>query len=69
MFDVPVSTSTYDITTLKIHWNSVLLTPGSRYLVVDVKNFYLYNQISKHEFYNISIRFIPQDIIDKYNVI
>ena len=67
-FDGPVSTPTSDITTSKMHWNSVISTPGSRYLVVDAKHFYLNNVMSKHEFYKISISLIPQAVIDEYDL-
>ena len=51
-----------------MHWNIVISTPGSKYLVVDVKNFYLKNIMAKHEYYNISISLIPQEFIDEYNL-
>ena len=60
----PGSTPTSNITTSKLHWKSVISTPGSRYLVVDVKNFYLNNIMVKHEYYKISISLIPQEVID-----
>ena len=59
-FDGPVSTPTSDLTTSKMHWNSVILTPGSKYLVVDVKNFYLNNAMAKYEYYKIYLSLIPQ---------
>ena len=67
-FEGLVSTPTSNLTTSKIHWNSVILTPGTKYLVVDVNHFYLNNLMSKHEYYNIALSRIPQDIIDKYNL-
>ena len=63
-FDGPVSTPTSDFTTSKLHWNSVISNPGSKYLVVDFKNFYLNNIMAKHEYYNIAISLIPQEVID-----
>ena len=61
----PVSTPISDLTTSKIHWNSAPSTPGSKYLVVDIKNFYLNNPMSRNEFYKIAIILITKDIIDK----
>ena len=49
-FDGPVSTPIYNLTTSKLHWKSVISTPGSKYLVVDVKNFYLSNIMAKNEY-------------------
>ena len=51
--DGPVSTPTADLTTDKIHWNSVLSTPDRKYLIIDVKNLYLNNSIKKYGYYNI----------------
>ena len=41
--DSPVDTATptADLTSIKLLWNSVISTPGSRYVTMDVKNFYL----------------------------
>ena len=64
----PVSNPTSNLTTSKLHWNSVISTPGSRYLVVDVKNFYLNNVMAKNEFYNIYISLIPKEVIDEYYI-
>ena len=54
----PVSTPTSDIKTSKIHWNSIILTLLSKYLVVDVKHIYLNNIMAKHEYYKIAISLI-----------
>ena len=68
-FDRPVSTPKSDITTSKLHWNSVILTTGFKYLMVDFNKFYLNNIMVKHEIYNIAIVLIPQEGIDEYNLI
>ena len=68
-FDGTVSTQTSDLTTSKLHWNSVISTLGAKYLVFDIKKFYLYNPMSKQEYYMIAISLIPQDIIDNYNLV
>ena len=53
----------------KLHYNSVLSTPDGKYLIVDVKNFYLKNPMNKAENYNIALKIMPQYIIDKYYLI
>ena len=67
-FDGPFSTPKSDLTTSKLHWNSIISTPDSRYLVVDINNFCLRNPMSKHEYYSIALSLIPQYIINKYNL-
>eukprot|EP00957_Ditylum_brightwellii_P129965 9912544-Ditylum_brightwellii.AAC.1 len=36
-----VATNTADLITTKILWNSILSTPGAKYVCIDIKNFYL----------------------------
>ena len=67
-FEGPVSTPTSELTASKLCWNSVISTPGVKYLVVDVKNFHLNNPMSNHEYYKIALSLIPQDVIYKYNL-
>ena len=67
-FGGPLSTPTSDLTTSKLHWNSVISTPGAKYHVVDVNNFYLNNAMTNHEYYSISLSLILQDVIEKYNL-
>ena len=67
-FDILVSTPTSDLTTSKQHCNSIILTPGNKYLVFNIKNFYLNNPVFNYEYYKIALSLIPQDIIDNYNL-
>ena len=64
-----VSTPNSDTTTAKIVINSSISTPKSKYLVGDVKNFYLGTIMTHYEYLRISITVIPQDIIDQYNLL
>ena len=68
-YEGPVSTPTSYLTTSKLHWNSVLSTLDGKYFIVDVKNFYLNNPMKKLEYLNIVLKIIPQEIIDKYDLL
>ena len=46
-YNSPVSTPTSYLTTSKLHWNSALSIPNGKYLIVDVKNFYLKIQLRR----------------------
>ena len=46
----PVSIPTADLTTDKIHCNSILSTADGKYLIVDVNNFYLNNPTRKKKY-------------------
>ena len=58
-YDGPVSTPTDDLTTAKLHWNSVLSTSDGKYLIFDVKNFYLNNPMNKAEYLKIALKILP----------
>ena len=64
-----VSNPTADLTTAKLHWNSIISISYGKYPVVDVKNFYLENPMKKAKYYKIVLKLIPQEIIDKCDLI
>jgi hypothetical protein len=63
-----VSTKAADLTTLKILFNSVVSTPGAKFLAVDIKNFYLGTPMERFEYMRIAINLIPDEIIEEYNL-
>mgnify|MGYP000332240842 CR=1 FL=1 len=44
-----VSTKTADLTTAKILFNSVLSTPGAKFMGIDLKNFYLNTPLARYD--------------------
>ena len=68
-YKVPVFTPTSYLKTAKLHWNSVLSTPDGKYLIFDVNNLYLNNPMKKAEYLRIALKIIPQEIIDKYDLL
>jgi len=63
-----VGTPTADLTLVKMHVNSVISTPGARYMTLDVKNFYLNTPMVRYEYVRIKIDDIPEEIIVEYNL-
>jgi hypothetical protein len=55
--------------TTKILINSVISTKGERFLVVDIKNFYLNTPLGRFEYVVINLSSLPQDIIDEYGLL
>ena len=49
-------------------WNSVISTPGSRYICADVKKFYLETPLDRYEYMRMPVKLIPQEFIDLYNL-
>jgi hypothetical protein len=70
LIDYPgdVSTKTADLVTAKILWNSVLSTPGARYMAIDVKNFYLGTPLDRPEYLRFHMDLIPEEIKIAYKL-
>ena len=63
-----VSTETADLTTAKILFNSIISTPNERFLGLDIKNFYLNNDMERYEYMKITVELIPEEIMKRYNL-
>jgi hypothetical protein len=63
------STRTSGLTTSKILINSVISTLGAKFLVIDINNFYLNTPLGRFEYMVISLSSLPQETIDKYDLI
>jgi hypothetical protein len=59
-----ITTTTTDITTTKLLFNSVVSTPNGRFMTIDLKDFYLCSDLPKYECVRIPIYMIPPSIID-----
>jgi hypothetical protein len=62
------STKTADMTTIKTLVNSTISTRDARFMTGDLKDFYLGTPLDRFEYIRIPIKFIPQVIIDLYNL-
>ena len=56
------------MTLFNCHANSIILTPGARYIMVDIKDFYLNTPMKKPEYMRLKITDIPDKIIEQYNL-
>jgi hypothetical protein len=63
------SARTAGLTTSKILINSVISTLGAKFLVIDIKNFYLNTPLGRFEYMVINLSSLPQETIDKYDLI
>jgi hypothetical protein len=63
------STRTAGLTTAKILINSVISTLRSKFLVIDIKKFYLNTPLGRFEYMVINLSSLPQETIDKYDLI
>jgi hypothetical protein len=63
------STRTAGLTTAKILTNSVISTPGAKFLVIDINNFYLNTPLGRFEYMVINLSSLPQEKIEKYDLV
>ncbi len=57
-----------DITTAKLHWNSMLSTPGAKYMCLDIKNFYRSTPLNRFEYLQIPFALFPLRIVEHYSL-
>ena len=46
----PTSTKTAGLETVKIHWNSILSTPGAKWIHMDISNMYINTLLDQFEY-------------------
>jgi hypothetical protein len=63
-----LTTRTADITTSKLHWNSVLSTQKAKYMCLDLKSFYLLAPLERYEYMRIPIGMFPTWTIKQYDL-
>ena len=63
-----VTTRTVDLTTTKIHLNSVVSTPDSIFAVLDIGSFYLNTPLERPEYARIAAKYLPDTVMEKYNL-
>ena len=64
-----LTTPTSTITTAKCLFNSVVSTPEAKCVLANIKQIYVNNALPDPEYMKFHISTIPQEIIDKYNLL
>ena len=59
---------TADMLVAKILFNSVVFTKNSKFMTMDISNFYLMIPLKRPEYIRISIKDITDDIINEYKL-
>jgi len=57
-----------NIVRTKIFWNSVLSTLNTRFMTLDIKDFYLLHDLAEYEYIFIPLDLIPEEFIAKYKL-
>ncbi len=63
-----LTTRTADMTTAKLHWNSVLSTLNAKYMCLDIGNFYLSATLDRNEYMKMPLKLFPPWIIEQYDL-
>ena len=58
-----VSTPTVDLITAKLLFNSVISTPGARFVTLDLKNFYLKTPLPQPRYMHMQLSLLPDKIV------
>ena len=63
-----VATLTAEILLAKILFNSVISTPGARFMTMDISNFYLMTPLLRPEYIRVRLSDMPEEIIQEYKL-
>ena len=61
-------TPTADLITVKIMFNSVISMPNPKFMMINIKDFYLMTPMDRYEYFCIKLELFPPDIIDEYRL-
>eukprot|EP00804_Cyclotella_cryptica_P013004 CCRYP_002334-RA/>CCRYP_002334-RA protein AED:0.29 eAED:0.29 QI:0/0/0/1/1/1/2/0/658 len=61
-----VATPTAEMLTAKLLFNSVISTPGAKFMTMDISNFYLMTPLPRPEYLRLKLSDIPTEIIREY---
>ena len=62
------STETAGLTTAKLLFNSVISTPGARFMTFDISNMYLNTPLKDYQYMRFHIDTIPDEVIHEYSL-
>ena len=62
------ATATASLTTLKILLNSVISTPGARFITLDIKNYYYNTPMEVYEYMRLQLDVIPKEVVAQYDL-
>jgi hypothetical protein len=63
-----VSTATAKLTRAECLLNSTIPTPDARFMVADIKDFYLNTPIERYEYMGLPLSIIPDEIVQQYSL-
>ena len=68
MYPRDCGTPTVDLLTIKLLLNSIISSPGAKFLMIDIKNFYLNTPMERFEYMRLKLSDLPEDFVEQYNL-
>ena len=62
-------TPTANLLTVKLRLNSVILTENSRFMTMDIKDFYLNTPMACYEYMHLRLADMPDNVIEHYKLL
>lgn len=62
-------TPTADLFTVKMFFNSIVSTPGAKFMAIDLSNFYLNTPLKRPEYIKLKLENFPEDVIEEYGLL
>jgi hypothetical protein len=63
-----VGTPTADMQLVKLLFNSIVSTPGAKFMSLDISNFYLETPMKRYEYMRMKLQDIPDEIVEQYKL-
>ncbi len=61
-------TPTTDLLTVKLLLNSIISTPNEKFMIMDIKDFYLNTPMARYEYMRLRLADMPEDVIAHYKL-
>jgi hypothetical protein len=61
-------TPTADLLTVKLMFNSIISTPNAKFMMINIKDYYLMTPMDHYEYFRMKLELFPPDIIDDYGL-
>ena len=61
-------TPTTNMLTIKLLLNSVISTPGEKFMTIDIKDFYLNTLMMRYKYMRLKLEDLPEDVIKEYKL-
>ena len=68
MYPRDCGTPTVELLTVKLLLNSIISSPGAKFLTIDIKNFYLNTPMKRFEYMRLKLSNLTEDFVERYNL-